>query len=167
MLLWTQTGSTQQFPTQPPFLPPLSSSLFIFFSLGISMCPISVAARPWRCVDDLWRTWCPLPAPVQAVASSKLLLSKLFFMLYSHCCIISIPILSIRSGVFVFVFCLPLSLLSLSCLSLSFSSLTRPTLSRMVPSCKPGPAQGFFLLKESFFLPLCLPGGSGPGFLTL
>ena len=45
-------------------------------------------------------------------------------------------------------------------------TLIRPTLSRKVPPCKPGPAQGFFLLKGSFFLPLCLPGGSGSGFLT-
>ena len=39
------------------------------------------------------------------------------------------------------------------------------TFSRMVPSCKPGPAQGFFLLKGSFSLPLCWPRGSGSGFL--
>ena len=42
---------------------------------------------------------------------------------------------------------------------ISFLSFTRPTLSWKVPPCKPGPAQGFFLLKGSFSLPLCLSGG--------
>ena len=39
----TQTWSTEQFLTQPSCLPPLSSSPFIFFSLGISMCPVPPA----------------------------------------------------------------------------------------------------------------------------
>ena len=34
----------------------------------------------------------------------------------------------------------------------------------MVPSCEPGPAQGFFLLKGSFSLPLGLSGGQALGF---
>ena len=93
---------------------------------------------------------------------SKLLLSKLFFMLFSYCYIINICILYIRSGVFVFV-----DSLSPSLYSLSFSSFTRLTLSMMVPLCELGPAQGFFLLKGSFSLPLCLTGCSGSGFLTL
>ena len=49
----------------------------------------------------------------------------------------------------------------------NFLSFTRPILSGKDPPCKPGPAQGFFRLKGSFSLPLCLPGGSGSGFLTL
>ena len=53
------------------------------------------------------------------------------------------------------------SLYSLCPLSLSLS------LSRKVPPCEPGPAQGFFLLNGSFPLPLCLPGGSGSGVVTL
>ena len=64
-------------------------------------------------------------------------------------CIIYICILHIRSSGFVVVFSLSLSLLSLSCLSPSLP-FTRPTLSRMVPPCKLGSAQGFFLLKGSF-----------------
>lgn len=36
----------------------------------------------------------------------------------------------------------------------------------MLPPYKPGSTQGFFLLKGSFSLPLCLAGGSGSGFLT-
>ena len=83
-------------------------------------------------------------------------------MLYSHCSIIYICNLYIWSGVLVFVFIL--SLCFLCPVSLSFLSFTRPTLSRKVPPCKPGPAQGFFLLNGSFSLLLCLPGGSGPGF---
>ena len=49
---------------------------------------------------------------------------------------------------------LALSLLfSLSAL-LFFSSFTQLSFSRMAPPCKLGPAQGFFLLKGTFSLPL-------------
>ena len=61
------------------------------------------------------------------------------------------------------MFSLSPSLYSLCPVSLSFSSLTRQTLSRKVPPCKPGPAQGFFLLKGSFFLCHC----AYPGVLAL
>ena len=44
------------------------------------------------------------------------------------------------------------SLYSLYPVSLFFLSFTWPTLSRRVPPCKPGPAQGFFLLKGTFSL---------------
>ena len=50
---------------------------------------------------------------------------------------------------------------------LSLFFFTQPDFSRMVPPCEPGPAQGFLFLKGSFLLPLCPPGGSGPGFLPL
>ena len=48
------------------------------------------------------------------------------------------------------MFSLSPSLYSLCPVSLSISSFTWPTLSRKVPPCEPGPAQGFFLLKGSF-----------------
>lgn len=35
----------------------------------------------------------------------------------------------------------------------------------MVPPCEPGLAQGFFLLKGRFSLPLCFPGDLLSGFL--
>lgn len=40
--------------------------------------------------------------------------------------------------------------------SLFFSSFTQPVCSRMVPPCKQGSAQGFFLVKGSFSLKVCL-----------
>ena len=58
-------------------------------------------------------------------------------------------------AMFVYLF-LSLSLIPvLSPVSLVFCSFTQSTLSRKVPPCKPGPAQGFFLLKGSFSLPYC------------
>ena len=75
-------------------------------------------------------------------------------LLFSHCHIIYICFLS---GMFICFLSLPLFTPSVQSLSPSPS-----TLSRMVPPCKPGPAQGFFLLKGSFSLPLCLPGALGP-----
>ena len=49
------------------------------------------------------------------------------------------------------------SLYFLSVLSLFFFSFTQPSFRRrrMVVPCKDGPAQGFFLLKDSFSLPSC------------
>lgn len=57
-------------------------------------------------------------------------------------------------------------LFSLCCLFFSFIQLT---FIKMVPPCKLGPAQGFFLFNGSFFFSIlvCLPGGSGSGFLPL
>ena len=63
-----------------------------------------------------------------------------------------------------YLFSLSLSFLSILFVSLSRSSFTQPTLSRMVPFCEPGPAQGFFLLKGTFSLSLCLPGVPALGF---
>ena len=91
-------------------------------------------------------------------------------MRYSLCEIyIYICVLSIGSGfnLRLCLFSLSPSLHSLCPVSRSFSSITRPTLSRKVPPCKPGPSQGFFLLNDSFSLPLLLCGGLGSGFLTL
>ena len=44
------------------------------------------------------------------------------------------------------------------------SSFTRPTLSRKVPPCKPGPARGFFLLKGGFPCHCADLGVPAPGF---
>ena len=123
-------------------------------SLGISMCPVSPAVLSLS-TSSLSASLSTSPFSARRLLTNPCPLSAVaFFKLYSHCCIIYICTLYIRSGVFVLVFSLcP----SLSCLSLSFSSFTRPTLSRKVPPCKPGPARGFFLLK-GFFLPLCWPG---------
>ena len=143
-------------PTQPPFLPSLSFFVSIFFS----MCPVSpllfCVSFPLfslsLCVSlqrstDAGAAWTSSSGPV-SVANVWL---RYIICYIPSCCIIYICILYIRSGVSVFVFSLSLSLsLSLHSLcpvSLSFSSFTRPTLSRKVPPCKPGPAQGFFLLK--------------------
>ena len=78
------------------------------------------------------------------------MLSKLF-MLYSHSLLF---ILYIVHSIWCLYLC-SLPLFTLCPVSLSFSSFSRPTLSRAVFACKPGPAQGFFLLKGSFSLPLC------------
>ena len=87
-------------------------------------------------------------------------------MLFPIFCIIYTCILYILDLVRLYLFSLFPSLYSLCPVSLSLSSFIQPTLSRKVPPCKPGPAQGFSLLKGSFSLPRCLPGGSGFGFLT-
>lgn len=44
---------------------------------------------------------------------------------------------------------------------------SRTSLGASRTPCITCPAQGFFLLKERFSLPLVLPGGSGSGFLPL
>ena len=59
--------------------------------------------------------------------------------------------------IFFTVFVFSLFLYSLCPVFLFFSSFTQPTFF-MVPLCKPGPGQGFFQLKGSFFLTLGLPG---------
>ena len=94
----------------------------------------------------------PLPAPVSAVA---------FLCCIAICYIIYIFIMCIRSDMFQFqIGFLSLSLVILF-VSFSISPVNRRTFDRTVPPCKPGPAQGFFLLKGSFSLPLCLPRGNG------
>ena len=142
--------SSSSVPQNQAFLPPPSSP-FIFFSLGISMCPVSAAllclSPPLLSLSlrlpslDLGAVWTsPAPSGPVCVARACLIccMSKLFLMLYSHCCITYICILHISFGVAVFVF------------SVSLSFFTRPTLSRMVSPCEPGPAQGFFLLTGRF-----------------
>ena len=70
-------------------------------------------------LPGLGAAWTSSSGPV-SVASACLscCCPSCFFMLYSHCCIMYTCILYIRSGVFVFVFCLSLSLFFLSCPSL-------------------------------------------------
>ena len=58
------------------------------------------------------------------------------------CCIIHKCIIDILLDIFVF-----LTVFVVSLFSLFFSSFIQPALSRMVPPCKPGSAQGFLLLK--------------------
>ena len=80
------------------------------------------------------------------------LLFKLFFMLYSHLLYNFYTLFCILDLVGSYLFAFPL--FTLCPASLSFSVFTRPTPSKMIPPRKLGPAQGFFLLKGSFSLPL-------------
>ena len=86
-------------------------------------------------------------------------------MFYSRCCFIYRCVFYVRAGVTINC-CLSLSLsrYSLYPVSLSFSSFTRPTLSRKVPPCEPGPAQGFSLLKGTFSCHCADLGVLAPGF---
>ena len=147
------------------------------FSLDISKCPVSLAVLclaphllslsaspsrspipgPWCCVDFLGgpSVWCQHLSKMLQL-SCYIPVAALFIYVYS----ILDLLLCYK------MFCLSFSL-SLCPVSLSFLSFIRPTLSRKVPPCNPGPVQGFFLLEGSFSLPLCLPGGSGSRFRTL
>lgn len=57
--------------------------------------------------------------------------------------------------------------LSLCPVSLFFSFFTQLVFSKMVPLCKPGPAEGFFLLKGDFLYHCAYLEGSGSGFPPL
>lgn len=99
---------------------------------------------------------CPLSAPAYVVA---------FFMLYCY------ALLFIYNMYYVYVFIYDCSYRSFSLFILyvlsrsSFPPLSSE-LSWMVTPCTPGPTLGFFALKGSFSLPLCLPRGLGSGFST-
>ena len=112
-------------------------------SLSLSLCVSLQVSRPRTTVDFFF---CP---GVRCQRLSKLLLFKLCFLCsIPICCIIYACIFYIKSGVVVFVFSLSLSLLSLSRLFLLL--VLYPADSQQ--EGKPGPAQGFFLLKGSFSL---------------
>ena len=88
-----------------------------------------------------------------------------FTVRWHHCPLFFVPDTSARTTLNLRHACvnpacvfLSLPLFTLSVLSLSPS--------RPLPQLD-GFAQGFFLLKGSFSLPVCLPGGLGSGFLTL
>ena len=166
-------GDTNMIHWAGPHFPNINHHFYLFSTFlrspqGISVCPDSPAVL---CLSlpllslflslSLSASASPVPRPWCCMNFSD------FSILYSHCCKIHICVFHIRSGVFAFVVSLSPSRYSFRPVSLSFFFCTRPTLSKRVTSCKPGPAQGFSLLKGSFSLPLCLPGGSGAGFLTL
>ena len=137
-----------------------SDSLWSPLLLSLSASPLrSPVPGPWCCVDF---------SGGPSVCCQHL--SKMLqFSCYIAVAALFIYVFSILDLVLYYnIFSLSLSPSLYSVLSLSHSCpCTWPTLSRRVPPCKPGPAKGFFLSKESFSLPLCLPGGSGSGLLTL
>ena len=127
--------------------------------LSLSASPSrSPVPGPWRCVDfSGGPSVCCQHLSKMLQLICYILVAALFIYVYSI----------LNLVLYYKMFSLYPSFYSLCPVSLSFLSFTRPNLSRKVSPCKPGPAQGFLLLKWSFSLPLCLPGGSGTGFLTL
>ena len=143
----------------------VSSPSCCFVSLSLFL---SLLLPPGLPSWDLGAAWASCSGP--GVCCQHL--SKLLQFL-NCCCPSCFSCYSTIAVSFKYVFCLIIimaclyffslspSLYSLCAVSLSFLSFTWPSLSRMVPLCKLGPAQGFILLKECLSLPKCLPGGSG------
>ena len=120
------------------FSPSVSSFPVLCLSTSSLSCSRSLCRSPifrCSCFIDLsrWATQVPLSAPAYA--------GLCIYVLYLLC----------LTFLWLYLF-LSLSFILSVLSSLSF---TRPTLNRS------GPARGFFLLKGSFSLPLCWPGGSG------
>ena len=145
-----------------------SSSPFVFFSPELSVCPVS---RCLLCVCVCLSLSLSLRLPFlflffscRSPISRPSCCVHFLFILYSDCYIIYIWIRYIRSDMFlftlIFVSSLFVSLFSLS--SHFLSSSTRPTLSRTLSPCEPGPAQGLFLFPRHW-----AHLGSGAGFLPL
>ena len=148
MLRGTPTGSTEQFHTSPTSTTISTPSLL--FSLSLSLCcsvslspsslPLCVSLQvshpPTSVLRGLFRR-----AGVRCQHLSRMLKFLSCCCLSSHCCLIYICILYIRSGVFVFVFSLSPPLVTLSVLSLSPS---RPWPGRL--------SAGWFLLVSRVLL---------------